>query len=113
MKDFFCDFAALEIQENVMLSSNSVVQRIGVGTVRWSNPNLNVDFRIENALFVPDLGQNLISVHRIAEKGINILFSGDQCDFRKANNQMLCSNARVNKHALLRIYQSWLCGITY
>ena len=65
--------------------------------MRWSNPKLNVDFRIENVLFVPELGQNLLSVHTIAHKGINVLFTDDQCEFRKIDTQKLCSTARVHK----------------
>ena len=97
VKEYFCDYTALEVQENVRLANNSVVQGIGIGTIRWSNPKLNVNFRIEDVLYVPDLGQNLISVHRIAQKGIDIIFTEDLCEFRKAENQKLCSTARVKK----------------
>ena len=79
------------------LANNSVVQGIGLCNLRWSSLKLNVDYRIENVLFVPELEQNLLLVHRIAQLGISILFTHDKCQFRKTDNQQLCSTARVHK----------------
>ena len=97
VKDYFCDYTALEVQENVKLANNSVVQGIGNGTVTWSYPKLNVNIRIEDVLYVPGLGKNLISVHRIGQKGIDIIFSEDLCEFRKAENHKWCCTARIKK----------------
>lgn len=42
---------------------------------------------IENVLYVPSIGGNLISVKRLTEKGFKVGFSGGTCDIRTGNGK--------------------------
>lgn len=51
-------------------------------------------------LYLPGLDENLISVHKLTQKGFQVMFDGDDCLLIKGKNQM---NVASNADGLYRV----------
>ena len=79
-KAWFTDFQSIPVR-NITIGDNRVIHAVGRGNVPVK---VQVNDRIQEgvinqALYVPDIGVNLISVSRLALSGLKVSFVYDQC----------------------------------
>ncbi|XP_062539278.1 uncharacterized protein LOC134207587 [Armigeres subalbatus] len=50
---------------------------------------------VKNVLQIPELATNLLSVSKICEKGLSVVFSADQCEVRGNNGNVIASGTQI------------------
>lgn len=61
----------------------------GIGTIKIRFQSTGKTAKIENCLYAPDLGVNLISIAKLTQKGFSANFSGKSCQIFRENNYLL------------------------
>lgn len=86
-------FTSLEklSESNVIVADNKSLRVKGKGTITISAlvNGQNRDIIIQNVLYVPELGVNLLSVRKITEKGYIVKFNEHTCDIVNANREIM------------------------
>ena len=77
-KDSFTVYHSLNRPKPIYLGDSSVVNPIGMGTIRIGDK-----VNLFNVLHVPDLDINLLSVDKVLQQDYDVLFSGDRCTVKK------------------------------
>ena len=78
----------LEPPIKIVLGDGSQVTAKEKGTINWALSD-SKDIRIEDVLFVQNFAVNLLSVRRLANKGIDTVFSKDGYSFRKSDGKLI------------------------
>lgn len=81
-KDFFKEFHR-NTNGNVRLANGqkAEIKGTGSGVVKFVNgANKDINIKIDNVLFVPNLEVNLLSVRKLTAKGFKVLFKDNVCD---------------------------------
>lgn len=79
--DLFEDFTDVDSRK-VFLADGNSVEILGKGTINikvYPKNSPSLDVTIHEVLYVPELEENLISVKKLNEKGLDVLFSGGDC----------------------------------
>ena len=76
-------------QSKVVVGDGRIVMCLGKGKVKvlTSSKHENTEIIMNDVLFVPDLGENLVSVRRLAEKGYTVEFQGHSCILKRGNSK--------------------------
>jgi hypothetical protein len=98
-REWFYSFTTLASPIRVTLGDDSTIHATGVGRIpvrmrangRWSNAVLS------DVLFVPDLNGNLLSVAHLTQRGVNIRFTGKECQLYAQTGQLTCSGQLQGK----------------
>lgn len=102
-KSKLSDFTDSDSREIFLADGNSVTSE-GVGSIvltvypRSENP---MKVTLHEVLFVPEMEENLISVHKLNEKGFDVLFSSDDCYLVKGVTKILVG---CYEHGLYRLF---------
>ncbi|KZV59268.1 hypothetical protein PENSPDRAFT_541880, partial [Peniophora sp. CONT] len=77
-------YRRLDPPRRVRLGNDSFCDAVGTGIVRLSCKTKRgpCDVALARSLHVPTFGITLVSVHRLAKKGYDSLFHGDECVVR-------------------------------
>lgn len=93
--------------EKVSVANGQEVRASGRGKVAVVLVNGNsttAKVTIEDVLYVPSIGGNLISVKRLTEKGFKVEFSGNTCEIRtKDNNRQIAVSDIVGNLYQMRV----------
>lgn len=90
---WFTDFQSIPVR-NITVGDNRVIQAVGRGNVpvKFQANDKMQEGVINQVLYVPDIGVNLISVSRLALSGLQVSFVGDQCEIsNKAGKVVACA----------------------
>jgi hypothetical protein len=69
------------VQQVIRAGGNNLVKVTHKGTLRVG------DFNLENVLYAPSLGFNLLSVHKLGQIGYHLSFKGDRCAITDASGK--------------------------
>src|SRR3984957_14053646 len=94
-KAWFTDFQSIPVR-NITIGDNRVIHAVGRGNVPVK---VQVNDRIQEgvinqALYVPDIGVNLISVSRLALSGLEVSFVEDRCVISNKSGKVLACARR-------------------
>lgn len=67
---------------NVTVANNQTIQGIGMGQVNIKLDNAGAG-TITDVMYVPDISANLLSVNKLTEKNLTVVFDKDQCKIYK------------------------------
>lgn len=98
----FNNYTEVDSREVFLADGNSVVI-LGKGSVDlkiYPKNSSPMNVTIHDVLYVPDLEENLISVRRLNEKGLDVLFSGGNCFLVKGKQRSLIAEF---SHGMFRI----------
>lgn len=105
-----CDksaFVSLNLGDfgNIQVANGQKVSAKGQGTIKLlvGNKQNDVELILSDVLFVPDLNANLLSVEKITNKGISVIFSGKNCYLRKGKIQHLIAVHDEGIYKLLNV----------
>lgn len=76
----------------VFLADGNSVLILGKGSISlkvYPKNSLPMNVTIHDVFYVPDLEENLISVKKLNEKGLDVLFTGDKCFLVKGKHKSL------------------------
>ena len=92
------NYRPADIKE-IYLGDNSTVKVMGQGDIKLTTKckNGNKNLRLSNVLHIPALDKNLISIQRLAEKGVRILFDTNSCDLITGNDDVIGTGKKSNK----------------
>lgn len=74
-----------------MLANGGIVYSQGSGNVRIDIRPKSMEERtveLHDVLYLPGLDENLVSVHKLTQKGYKVLFDGDNCYLMKGKDKM-------------------------
>ena len=84
--DLIDNYKKYEVPRAVKLGDDAVIPAYGCGSMSVKLENGEIpNVRLHDVLYVPDLGNSLLSVPSMTKRGAQILFSGDQCTIMKGS----------------------------
>lgn len=101
-KQYFTEFEPIN-PSGIMIANGAKLTTEGKGTVSFKVKNINrktSDVILSEALYVPELETNLISVKKITEKGLSVLFNENKCVIAKEDKIILECNAINNLYQI-------------
>ncbi len=105
-RHLFTDYQRLNESEKVNLGDGRSLEAVGRGTVSWilKLPGGQLkQSRLENALHVPDLSYNLISVSKVSEARKMTKFDESGCQILNYKNKVIATATRCGSHS----YTMW------
>lgn len=77
--------------EPVFMGNNAMVDVVGVGEVPITTvvDGKQLEGKLTNVLYVPDLATNLISVRQLISKGMEVTFAKDRCNIISPDGEVL------------------------
>ena len=76
IREHFFDLRDIEVRIDISLGDNRIVTVAGVGTVSFRREGLP-PISFTDVLFVPGMKKNLISVSTLQDRGLEVLFRGN------------------------------------
>lgn len=83
-KDWMINYSPSS-QSEITTANNEKIYSVGVGDVNLTLENYN-DKSIKDALYVPNVAANLLSVSKVAEKGYVLVFDINKCHIYRKDN---------------------------
>ena len=84
--DLIDNYKKYEVPREINLGDNAVIRAYGCGSMSVKLENGEIpNARLHDFLYVPDIGNSLLSVPSMTKRGAQILFSGDQCTVMKCS----------------------------
>ena len=110
---WFTDFQSIPVR-NITVGDNRVIHATGRGNVPVK---VQVNDKIQEgvinqALYVPDIGVNLVSVSRLAQSGLQVAFVDDQCVISNKAGKMI-AYAKRGEGNLYRLPIHPMIGTAY
>lgn len=96
-------------RENVSVANGQMIAASGKGSIVLQLLNGNGscnNVHIDNVLYVPQIGGNLISVKKLAEKGIKVTFYQNTCEIRSPEEKQIGFADAINNLYRLRVKNS-------
>lgn len=93
-RDMFTDFKSIPAK-NITLGDNRVIPAVGCGNILVkirvdSNPSNDVCVKIADALYVPGMVVNLVSVSKLVKNGLTVSFANNECVVSHNSGKILC-----------------------
>lgn len=89
-KDHYISFDP-QYRASVQLVNGEIVQAMGIGDIMLmfvNDTNQTTSTRINDVLFVPEIGRNSLSVSQLTARGLSVQFSSGQCIIRRGHTNI-------------------------
>ena len=120
--------------KNVILGNNECISAIGIGdipvrinigydnTIHTSNGNIGnngnihntsniIDVVFKDVLYVPDIAANLLSVAKMTNNGVNVIFNGNECNIMNKVGQCIGNAYKHPNSNLYRLNVQSVCAM--
>lgn len=100
-KNYFSDLC--KHRSNVTVANGQVIEVKGIGSVQvslMSNDGNPQTLTLRNVLWVPELGESLLSVRKLVKEGASITFIGDKVYMKKGEREQLIGMMQDNHYRL-------------
>ncbi|MCP3667059.1 MAG: DDE-type integrase/transposase/recombinase [Gammaproteobacteria bacterium] len=87
-KESLVSYREFETPATVNMANNYGIKGVGIGNMQWKNDSqlTKAGPLVQDVLYIPELGQNLVSVKKVTGAGYAALFVGTRCDIINAED---------------------------
>lgn len=104
-KRYFINFNP-DHRETINVANGEKLTAIGKGTIQVEFLNASNDrtvVKMLDVLYAPEIGGNLVSVKKLAEKGLNVMFSRGHCEIKGKNGLRQIAVGDIGNSGLYRL----------